>query len=75
MVVFPLVISLSILSLSADIRSLFVSALERMAEAKGAASIQKNLARAGVEARAIASSSRESDNIFPGFTGNLGNFK
>ena len=38
--VFPFVISVSILSLSADIRSLFVSALERIVGAKGAASIQ-----------------------------------
>ena len=70
MVVFPLVISLSILSLPKDIRSLFVSALERMAESKGAASLQS--ARAGVEARAITSSPGESHSIFPGFTRNSG---
>ena len=51
--VFPLVSSVSTLSLPKDIRSLFVSALERIAEAKGVASIQ-NSARAGVEARTIA---------------------
>ena len=62
-----------ILSLPKDIRSLFVSALERIAEAKGIASIQS--ARAGVEARAIASSPGASPGIFPGLTRNAGIFK
>ena len=65
--VFPLVSSVSTLSRPKDIRSLFVSALERIAGTKGIARIQS--VRAGVGARTIAFSlgcSPASFRVLPG---------